>query len=219
MSKIPRNLCWYKDVCTMECKDNCIRFMEMSYLTDQSNIPVRRLLPDKLWAEPCDYEAFTRLAEIKSNILEFVDNGSNLYIHSNTTGNGKTSWAIKILLKYFNDVWPGNGYKCRGVFVHVPTFLSQLKEFGNAEPEFVELRHRLPKVDLVVWDDIGSTDLSSYDYSQLISYIDQRSLGKLANIYTGNLNGDALEHHLGPKLFSRVWQSSEIVELRGSDKR
>lgn len=219
MSKLPRESCWYKEVCTMECKDNCLRFLEMSYLADQSNIPVRRLIPDKLWADKCDYAAFTRLSGIKSDIVNFVNNGRNLYIHSKTTGNGKTSWAIKILLKYFNEVWPGNGYKCRGVFVHVPTFLSQLKDFGNDDQEFSTLKRRLPKVDLVVWDDIGSTDLSSYDYSQLISYIDQRSLGKLANIYTGNLDGELLETKLGSKLFSRVWQSSEIIELKGGDKR
>ena len=38
------------------------------------------------------------------NIDKFVYKGSNLYIYSSTAGNGKTSWAFRLLRAYVNKV-------------------------------------------------------------------------------------------------------------------
>lgn len=211
--------CWYKDVCTKECKGMCIRYEEMDFLLEHSNIPKNRHIPTKLTAPEVDYDAYLQLADIKNNIQEFVANGSNLYIYSSITGNGKTTWAIKLLLKYFNDVWAGNGFKVRGLFIHVPTFLTKLKDFNNKDEQFEELKKLLLEVDVVVWDDIASTDMSAYDHSQLLTYVDQRTLSAKSNIYTGNRDRKDIEQALGTRLASRVWNASECVQLRGKDRR
>ena len=111
--------CWYNKVCSYDSCINCIRYAEMKYLMENSGIPKARQMPISLEAGR-DYDAFVSLALIKDNILQFVERGDNLYICSEETGNGKTSWAIKILLKYFDRVWAGNGFKVRGYFQHVP---------------------------------------------------------------------------------------------------
>ena len=216
------NECWYKDVCQIEtCSRSCVRFLEMSYLMDNSNIPKKRQLPDSLFPSDCDYDAFCRLNEIKKDIVDFVANGRNLYIASSTTGNGKTSWSLKLMLKYFDSVWPGNGFKVRGVFVHVPTFLSKLKDFSGKDTDFEKLKSVIPTVDLVIWDDIASTSMSNYDYSQLLVYIDNRSLNRLSNIYTGNfVDSASLNSKLGSKLSSRIFSSTtEVIEFKGGDRR
>ena len=123
------------------------------------------------------------------------------------------------MLKYFNDVWPGNGFKCRGIFIHVPTFLTRLKNFNALDEEFERIKSELPNVDLVIWDDIASTELSSYDHSQLLTYIDQRILAGKSNIFTGNLGSPEIVKALGTRLASRVWNSSKRIELKGRDKR
>lgn len=212
--------CWYKNVCSRSsCNSNCIRYLEMRALMDYSNIPKNRQTPLVLTPDDCDYNAFCELAEIKDNINEFVHGGRNLYIYSRITGNGKTSWAIKLLLKYFDNIWAGNGFKCRGIFIHTPTFLTKLKTFGNIDNDFEELKNLLMTVDIVIWDDIASTDLSSYDHSQLLTYIDQRMLAGKSNIFTGNRDEQEIEKALGSRLASRVWNNSKQIELRGLDKR
>ena len=211
--------CIYKEVCNQECSEACIRYIEIKSLLEQSNVPEARqgiitLIPDN-----CDYDSFCVLADIKNNIKDFVDNGENLYIVSRNTGNGKTTWSIKLMLKYFDEIWAGNGLRCRGVFIHVPTFLLKCKDFDNKDNEFNEMKSNLLAVDLVIWDDIGSTGMSNYDLSQLLMYVDQRILSKKANIFTGNLLSGDLEKSLGSRLASRIWNTSEVVEFHGKDKR
>ena len=188
---------------------------------ETSNLPKSKQRPIALDAPQCDLQAYTRLSEIKSNIEDFVRSGGNLYITSNIAGNGKTSWAIKLLLKYFDMIWAGNGFNVRGIFIHVPTFLMKCKEFKTVDPEFEKLRKQLFDVDLVVWDDIASTSMSGYDYSQLLVYIDNRMLAEKANIYTGNCDTkEMLEEKLGSKMASRIWGSqTEIIKFKGGDQR
>ena len=195
----------------------CIRFVEMQYLMDMSGLPKAKQRTIILSPPDEDYDAFCELSDIKDNIVEFVDKGSNLFI-GGSIGNGKTSWAIKLLLKYFDEVWAGNGFRVRGMFVHVPTLLSKLKNFEN--PLLTSYKENLSKADLIIWDEIGGTGMSNYDYSQLLTYIDQRALNEKANIYTANIDSlKSCEKYLGAKLASRVWSSSEIIILKGGDRR
>ena len=210
--------CWYKEVCNLDTCDNCIRFIEMSFLMQKSNIPYNRQFPKPLIPQDCDYDSYCKLAKIKENVVEFVDEGKQLYITSRYTGNGKTSWAIKLMLKYFDGIWAGNGCRIRGLFIHTPTFLTKLKQFDVKDIEFEELKRNIIDCDLVVWDDIGANDMSAYDHTQLLTYIDQRVLNNKSNIYTGNLNKTLLERSLGVRLASRI-TSGEFIELRGKDMR
>lgn len=192
----------------------------MDYLLYHSQIPKKQQFPISLIPEDTDYSNFVFLADIKDDIITFVNGGENLYITSDYTGNGKTSWAIKIMLKFFDQIWSGNGFRVRGVFIHVPTFLTKLKShIKNPDLEFESLVSCLVDVDLVIWDDIASTGLSQYDHSQLLTYIDQRVLSGKSNIFTGNIpDKESLEKSVGARLTSRIL-SGEIVELKGRDRR
>lgn len=194
--------------------------MEMDYLLYHSQIPKKQQFPISLVPEDKDYSNFVFLADIKDDIVNFINNGENLYITSEYTGNGKTSWAIKLMLKYFNDIWSGNGFRVRGIFIHVPTLLTRLKsDIKNPDSEFESLVSCLVDVDFVVWDDIASTGLSQYDHSQLLTYIDQRVLSGKSNIFTGNIpTKEKLEKAVGRRLTSRIF-SGEVVELKGRDRR
>lgn len=208
--------CWYKEVCNNRQCDNCIRYSEMKYLMDNSGIPEKRQMPVSLTCEREDKDAFIHLADIKDDILDFVDAGKSLYIGSSVTGNGKTSWAIKLLLKYFDSVWAGNGLRIRGYFIHVPTFLHTMKDFNN---DHSGLRNIIENADLVVWDDVAATKTSDYDMSQLLSLVDTRMCRGLSNIFTGNIDSkEGLKQAVGDRLASRIW-ASEIIILKGKDRR
>lgn len=211
--------CWYHEVCQMDNScDSCIRYAEMKYLMDNSGLPKVKQRPIILQPDDCDYDTFCDLADVKTNIKELVDSGRNIYIGGDTTGNGKTSWAIKLLLKYFDEVWAGNGFRVRGMFVHVPTLLSKLKDFDN--PLLKSYRDDLSKADLIVWDELAGTELSKYDYSQFLMYIESRIFNEKSNIFTGNLETiEQMKHALGDRLASRIWNTSDIYILKGKDKR
>lgn len=188
----------------------------MKYLIDNSGIPKNRQYPQELEAG-VDYQKFVKLNAFKNDIARLTNAGFNLYICSTETGNGKTSWAIKLLLKYFDQIWAGNGFKVRGYFIHVPTLLNTLKNFND---DHSVLKNALETADLVVWDDIASTKLSEYDISQLLILVDNRIIDCKSNIFTGNLTSkDALEKAVGGRLASRIWNSSTVVEFKGKDRR
>ena len=222
--KFDKESCWYKTNCpkfnTSECNDKCIRYMEMHYLIENSNIPKSSRYKNKLSPSACDLDSFKKLNEIKSNIEDFVDNGENLYIYSKNFGNGKTSWGIKLMLQYFNKVWLCNGFVIRGLFIHTPTFLTMLKNnVGKRNEEFEMLKEQILTVDLVVWDDIASSKLSDFDHTNLLTYIDQRILSGKSNIYTGNLDREQLLQSVGNRLTSRIWNDSTKIEFFGNDRR
>lgn len=219
-----KDKCWYKKICekynTEECNKRCIRYSEMDYLMYLSNIPKPRQQPFSLQPQKEDVEAFYFLKDIQDHINEFVANGENLYIYSANTGNGKTCWSIKLIQQYFNNVWYGNRFRCRGLFIFVPAFLNDVKKnINNPSYEFNDFVNRISVADLVIWDDIGANKLSDFDYTQLLSYIDQRKLNLKSNIYTGNLNREQLLDYVGTRLTSRIWNDSIKVELVGIDRR
>lgn len=218
------NNCWYKKTCknynNSNCNTNCIRYSEIQYLLESSKIPKGNQFKNELIPQTVDLKNFEFLQDIKKDILNFVKHGENLYIFSSNLGNGKTTWAIKIMQSYFNQIWLGNGFTQRGLFIHVPSFLTKFKEILNKKDEnFEDMKKQLLEVDLVIWDDIAAGKLSDYDHTNLLTYVDQRKLNGKSNIYTGNLNEEELVEALGNRLKSRVWNDSTIVELFGSDRR
>jgi len=223
--------CWYESVCNndttkLDKEGHCIntklcpRYLEVNHLMESSGIPRAKQRPITLVPEDVDYETFCKLADIKNNIVFEVSHGYNIYLCSKHPGNGKTSWALKMLMKYFDCCWSGNGFRTRGLFIHVPTFLLKCKDFNNTDREFEHLKRLIPEVDIVVWDDIGHESISRYDLSLLTTFIDQRILSEKSNIFTSNItNENDLGKVLGARLQSRIWNTSKRFELFGNDRR
>lgn len=202
-----------------EYNPNNLRFQEMMYLIETSGVP-KQTIGVKLIPDNKDFDQFVRLATIQENIVEFVETGSNLYLFSHTCGNGKTTWTIKLLLQYFNEIWACNNFKERGLFINVPTFLTKIKTvIGRPDEQFEIMRELIEKVDIVIWDDIASTKLTDYEYNTLLTYIDRRTLESKCNIYTGNISPEELDKYVGQRLASRILNHSAVVQLKGKDMR
>lgn len=216
--------CWYKEVCplvnTCECGAQCIKYRKMDYLANNALLTKKQQHPIKLYVEDIDEQAYERLNEIKMNIKDFVDNSSNLLIFSKIVGNGKTGWSLKILMNYFNQIWASTDFVCRGLFINVPRFLNELKENIRESSEYIEhIKANILNADLVIWDEVGLKDLTTYEHDYLFSYINARLDNGKANIFTSNLDKSELEQSLGVRLYSRIVNNSECIELKGSDKR
>lgn len=210
--------CWYKDTCDDDC-EKCSTYFQMKWQMEHSGLPPAKQKVIDLWiTDEIDRSAFKRLSDIRKNIVDFVEQGKNLYICSNYTGNGKTSWAIKMLHTYFHYTAVGNYENLKGMFVSTTDLLLKLKDFN--EPLSKTYKNALETVDVVIWDDIAVTGISLYDFTHLYSIIDKRILAEKSNIFTSNQpEYSSLEDLLGSRLASRIYHTSEIIELRGKDMR
>ncbi len=212
--------CWYKNTCDHTCSNGCVRYNAMKSLCSKSGIPENLWIPKKLVCSTEDRRAFSKLNNIKDNITEFVNDGASLVIHSDICGNGKTSWALKMILNYFNQNWHEFGLNCAAAYVNVSCMLFEYKQAINVpSEEFNRLNRRIQDCNLVLFDDIAVSALTPYEHQILINIIDKRVMSGKSNIYTTNCTGANAKERLGDRLYSRVFDASVQVEIRGAGKR
>ena len=216
--------CWLRDQCSgIDCdKDFCIRkykiekLFELALLSDVDKTDVKL----RIDADKRDLDAFTWLRSVMQAIDKFVESGDSIYIHSIITGNGKTQWAKKLIKAYLMKIWAKSDLRCRALFIHVPKFLLALKDNINNPSEYVAyIKDNVYDADLVVFDEVGTKSLTSFEHEHILSIINARlDLGK-SNIYTSNLTDDELLNKMGDRLYSRVVNNSQNVVFVGQDKR
>lgn len=212
--------CWYKGNCRVKCTDACIRFNCMHSLFNLSQIPEYLWLPKKLECSRTDEQAFKQLQAIEDNIDLFVDAGRNVYIYSENCGNGKTSWSVRLMRAYFDTIWHKSGFSCHGLFISVPKFLYDCKRSISQDVEgFKELCKLIESCELVIWDDLPTSEFTNYEHQIVFQYIDGRINAGKANIFTGNCGKAECYRILGDRLASRIYGSSEVVEFKERDKR
>ena len=76
----------------------------------------------------------------------------------------------------------------------------------------------IPEVDLVIWDDIGCTQLTRYQHNILFPLINSRIINGKSNIFTTNHGAD-LAQNIGDRLASRILDTSEKFEFKNASKR
>ena len=223
--KFNREKCWYLNKCEHAdnpevCQISCVRYFKMDYLMYCSNIPKKSQGFEKVTKRKGDEKVFDDLVKLKKDLLNWVNQGNNLYLWSEGFGNGKTSWALKLLKNYFNLIWPTTDFVCRGLFISIPVFMRAYKDQFKKQDEYFDfLLENIPEADIVVWDDVGYASVSDADFKILSSFIEERYLNEKSNIFTGNLNRDELITQLGKRMTSRIWDKSEHLEFKSSDFR
>jgi DNA replication protein DnaC len=192
----------------------------MYSLFKQSNLPEALWNYRELICHEKDLQVYKQLQAKSDAILNFIETGNNLYIYSENCGNGKTTWAIRLMYSYFDKIWHKSCFDCKALFVSVPKFLYNCKRSISQDVKgFEELCNLISEVDLVIWDDIGEMKASDYEHQILFQYIDDRINSKKSNIYTSNKNKEQLEDVLGVRLTSRIYNCSECIEFVEEDKR
>lgn len=217
--------CWFKDNCNKyqgeDCNCGCSIYCQYYYLVNLANIPKNKQYPNQLKLKPGDdLKKYQYLAQVKDNINQFVKDGCNLYLYSPNYGNGKTTWAIKLMSKYFSNIWPGNGTQCRGLFINVDELIMNKKaQMDKYDDRFDEMLKLIPTIDLVVWDDIGCSRLSDFDHTFLFPLINSRIVNNKANIFTSNVIDGDLVSNMGGRLASRILETSTVVMFNNTPQR
>ena len=217
-----KRTCWYKGKCKLEnenCRNNCLRFRNMELLVDNSGIPSDLQYPVIYEPDNLDRNCFEKLLRINDDIENFVSTGNSLYLWSKGCGNGKTTWSCKLLLAYFNRIWVYSQLSCRGIYIYIPSFLNSIKTQFLDNLGMNEYIEKIKNADLAVFDDLGVGKLSDNDISNLLSIIDYRLNSHKSTIFTSNLDLTSLRKTFGDRLYSRICNSSIVVEFNGRDRR
>lgn len=192
----------------------------MFSLSNASLLTEKQQQPIVLNAPTIDYSNYCKLNEIKQNIEDFVNSGNNLLITSTMTGNGKSSWAIKLLMSYLDVIWYRAPLEPMALFVNVPTFIFETKSAFGKSSEYVEyIKDNVLKCPLIVWDDIGLKTLTPYEQDLLYTYINRRIDMNMCNIFTTNLDAESFKTCMGDRLYSRVYNGSQVIIFYSPDHR
>ena len=216
--------CWYKSVCNKskpndECRNNCIRYTSMLNLVKESYLPKHLIYPKTLNPTVDEVDSYELLKDIKDKADIFVEKGKCLYIYSNICGNGKTTWASKIMLSYFNKTWALTGFIKKGIFIYTPELINRLKTQYLNNESLTEEINQLKNCNLLILDDLGVSDFTPNDLNNLLDIIDYRINNSKSIIFTSNLDKESLLKKFGGRLTSRVFNHSIQVELGGFDRR
>ena len=211
-------------------KEKCSWGASLKGLLLSSKLPKAQWDSVPLKPDEIDLDAFRRLANIGNNIYDYVypEKGEykNILICSKNAGNGKTTWAIKLLQKYFVEITnvsyldPENGIM-HGCFVPTTQFIHDAKDFnGPYRDRYYKLSDVADKAEFTVFDDIGAADYTKYDYTTLLVSIDRRVFAKKFCIFTTNLiSKEEMIRKVGERLADRIWDTSEIIEFKGQGVR
>lgn len=215
--------CWLKDRCNKcDCDKFCLRLYKLDYLYNQGLISLKQRahLNLRIDSDGTDGAEFSKLKQIENNIVSFVAEGGNLYIHSQQAGNGKTAWSLRLVQAYLDKIWPKAKLECKVLFINVPRFLLELKSNLSEKSEYAShIKENVNSADLVIWDDVGTKSVTTFESDNLFSIIDSRIAGGKSNIFTSNLNDTELHQFLGDRLYSRIANYSINIEFHGADKR
>ena len=189
-------------------------------LYKMSRIPERYCYNIPLVPEGKDLGAFEALNNFMKNVEEKVENGEGLYIWSECTGNGKTSWACKILSYYFRKVAFKSGLENEGLYIYLPTFLDDLRQsYDEPDADFSELLDMLKNCKLLVIDDIGAEKSTEWVNERLLSIINTRMMKGLSTVYTSNCSLEDIGNRMGERISSRIRGSATEIHLVGQDRR
>ena len=188
-----------------------------------SLIPKRYLEDIQLVPAKIDEQTFIDLNNYKNNIYDHLKNGDNLLIYSSKVGNGKTTWATKILKECIElcspHAVPDN---CPGLYINVNNFLNEKKRaITNRElyNKVSDIEKKILSSILVVFDDIGIKNQSDFDLGALYYWIDYRTSNMKSCIFTSNVTPEQLKNVLDERLYSRIVKYSIVKEIKDGDNR
>lgn len=205
-----------------KCQEFCIGYVQMQNIYDLSYIPKKYQFEIPLVPDQEDRSAFMTLREFQLSVEDHIKEGHGLFIHSKSKGNGKTSWACKIMNEYFRKVAMTNNLRCRGLFVNVPEFLDKLRDAMDEPSEEVrDFCQEIMRADLVIWDDIGTENPSKWVRQTLYKYINYRESNAKSQIFTSNIPLMELvkEEFLGERVVNRIKGQCKIIEFVGQSRR
>lgn len=211
------------------CRESCWKYIQLNIQYAAAGIPPAYTGEIKLVVDEGkrDLDAFIFLRDYMINAYKNIKTErKGLFLWSERKGNGKTSWAIKILKEYFRQlhrtVETFEGPK--GLFINVPILFDDLRAgIDDPAPKIKRLEKLIETVDILILDDIGTEAPTKWVKEKLYIFITKRELAGLPTIYTSNHDLKTLESEelLGERIVDRIYKQAgdNIIQLHGGSKR
>jgi DNA replication protein DnaC len=204
------------------CQYTCRHYHTSKETYKISNLPPKAISELILVPENCDLSIYEACDGYKKNIHEHIAKGDGLYLHSNTKGNGKTSWAFKIMKHYLNWCSQNYGidYKVRGYYVNVSELFDLLRNsFGEKAGTIKEIEKGIYEADLVIFDDIGFEKSTDWVKNKLYNYINYRYQNNKSMLFTSNLSLKELSTQLDDRISDRISEICRPLHFKGQSRR
>lgn len=194
---------------------------KLNNLFELSGLPKKYFEPQHLVKREVDAECWDWLEDVRNNIVEEVQRGLNIVITSTTVGNGKTSWAVRLLQRYLAETALDGRMVEKGMFVVSAQLLTEFGDYNYFQTmkEFLERFEKLKTCDLLVIDEIGGGSLTKASYPYLYDLVNYRVDNNLSTIYTTNYTDEEVINLLGQRLYSRIYDTSAVLEFEASNVR
>lgn len=194
---------------------------KLNDLFERSGLPQKYFEPQVLVERKADKECWEWLEAVRANIVEEVRNGLSIVIASNTVGNGKTSWAVRLLQRYLAETALDGRIVEKGMFVVSAQLLTEFGDYNYFQTmqEFLERFERLKTCELLVIDEIGGGSLTKASYPYLYDLVNYRVDNNLSTVYTTNYTDDEIIELLGQRLYSRIYDTSVVLDFQASNVR
>jgi len=186
-----------------------------------SNLPKLSLQDITLIPETCDLESFTICNEYKTNLVNHIQNGHGLYIYSEKSGTGKTSWALKISFEQIIN----NGWKyvtkdeLPVYYVNVVTLFEELRSNMDNKDYISNIEKNILGASLVIFDDIGVEAPTTWVKNKLYMYINERYMLNKSMIFTSNYNIQQLAARLDDRIADRISEKCRPIQFVGVGRR
>ena len=187
----------------------------------ESGVPKKYYVPQKLVRRQVDEQLWNFLEDYRNDVVNKVHSGNNLVITSPIVGNGKTSWAIRLLQRYIAETALDGDLGDKGVFCVCSNMLEIFGDFGYFETsiEFFDYLNRLKNCKLLVIDEIGSGRITPVSYNHFYDLINYRVDNGLTTIYTTNYTDERIQEVLGERLYSRIYHTATVLEFKADNVR
>lgn len=194
---------------------------KLNNLFELSGLPRKYFEPQHLVKREVDAECWDWLEDVRNNIVEEVQRGLSIVITSTTVGNGKTSWAVRLLQRYLAETALDGRMVEKGMFVVSAQLLTEFGDYNYFQTmqEFLERFERLKTCELLVIDEIGGGSLTKASYPYLYDLVNYRVDNNLSTIYTTNYTDEEIIDLLGQRLYSRIYDTSVVLEFEASNVR
>lgn len=190
-------------------------------------------LPNTFWYPPKgikisseDVNAMATTQHVRRNISSFVSNGQNLWMYSDTSGNGKTYRAVTLASTYIlNNVLSGNYFDNMVRYVYIPKYVSDFEILDRSNYESLERQRFLAELDnlysadLVIWDELGYGSDSRIETSIIRAIINDRINNSRSNVFISGKSLQEVRALIGKGVYERINNCSLVVNFRGPDLR
>ncbi|MFC2145477.1 ATP-binding protein [Actinomycetota bacterium] len=144
----------------------------------------------------------------------FGGNKKESLLLTGLVGTGKTHLAVAIA-DYIARLKHNIANKI--IFTTVPDMVETVRQ--KMLQNITGYKEELFRCSLLILDDLGAESMTDWTKDVIHQIIDYRYREKLATVITTNLSLEAIRKTYGERLYSRIYEMCQGVELSGSDYR